>query len=190
MWVYAPGWIGDTLTQEGTRDLTGMDIRLMDVEERLRVEIDDYAHPYTRDLRGPVVYGTTNPVRPFFYVDDANVQRLGRVAGWDLAGLAVRSFPEWTSVYSAAPDLPAGLLQGIARTAGVHIYDDHDDILYVNRHLLCVDPNGRGEREIRLPWPRDVYDVLGRRPVASGQSRFRVWLEPQEVGLYLLADPG
>ncbi len=68
---------------------------------------------------------------------------------------------EWTSVYLASPDIPAPVLRGIARHAGVHLYSEDGDVLYATPELLSVHTVSGGKRTFRLPGQVEiVYDLF------------------------------
>lgn len=53
-------------------------------------------------------------------------------------GFAVKAFPNWTSLYVAAPNIPANVLRSIARFAGAHIYSDDADVIYARDRKSVV----------------------------------------------------
>jgi hypothetical protein len=127
---------------------------------------------------------------PIFYVDDPAATVLGQVVysqGNCRPGMAVRSFPDWTSIYVAAPNLPAALLRNIARFAGAHIYSNEGDIIYATRELLGVHTVSGGPRRLQLPRPAvEVVDLFADRTVARDTAAFEVELPPASTALYLL----
>jgi len=171
--------------------LTRIHLAESDSSGELRVEITSHDHAYSKSLPQGFAYGTDvnvenikrwydhqiylkdprDPglqrdlpgfrVSPRFYSDDAEAQVLGKLAGIDKAGLVVKKQPGWTSVYSSAPILPAGLLRNIARAAG--------DVI---RNILCVYAPGGGTRAIHLPAKSKVVDLLENRTVADGAKDF------------------
>jgi len=129
-------------------------------------------------------YGIETAVGPVFYADDPEVNVWGELKGFDRPGLVEKNLDGWRSIYSAAPCLPASLLRHIARSAGVHIYSDQDDIIYANKQMLgiCVDEGG--PRRISLPHRRDVYDLFNEDFVARDADSFVVELPAKHTGLY------
>ena len=87
---------------------------------------------------------------------------LGRYA--DAEGkpaLALKRFPDWTSVYSATPGLPSGLLRNLAQTAGVHIYSETGDAFYAGRGIVALNAGKSSSKLIRLPSRFVVREILG-----------------------------
>jgi hypothetical protein len=76
----------------------------------------------------------------------------------------LKQFSDWTSVYSAAPGLPSGLLRNLARAAGVHIYSETGDAFYAGRGIVALHAWKSGRKAIRLPERFTVREILGGTP--------------------------
>jgi len=218
VWVYAPGYIGEKLSVENMRALTGVRLAENDSAGELRVEITSYDHVYTKSLPRGFVYGTDvnvenikrwydhqiylkdprDPslqrdlpgfcINPRFWSDDPQAQILGKLAGIDKPGLVVKKQPGWTSVYSSAPILPAALLRNVARAAGCHIYSDAGDVVYANRNFLGIYAPGGGSRTVRLPRKSRVVDLLENRVLADGVTEFPLKLAANSTMLLKLEE--
>ena len=216
VWVYAPGYIGDNLSVDNMKALTGIRLAESDSAGELRVEITSFDHPYTKPLPKGFVYGTdvnvANIIRwydhqvylkdprdpglqrdlpgfrinPRFWSDDPEALPLGKLAGPDKPGLVVKKLPGWTSVYSSAPILPAALLRNIARAAGCHIYSDANDVVYANSRFLGLYAPLGGRRTIRLPKAARVTDLLENRVLLERGTEFTLSLEPNSSVLLAL----
>ncbi len=192
LWIYAPGLIEEDLSTEYMSDVCGFRFGKGEQPWGPLVHITDFDHPITRNLDQDLFWGTNNKLAPLFYVDDPEARVLGQVVysqGNCKPGFAVRSFPEWTSVYSAAPNLPAAVLRGIARFAGVHIYSDAGDVLQATRQLLGVHTTGGGRRSFRLPRRVEVvHDLLTDRTVARDTAEFEVDLPRASTSLFFTGE--
>jgi hypothetical protein len=190
LWIYAPGYIKDAAGTGNMEDVTGLRFGTGEQPWGPLVHVTDFEHPITQGLRPEVSWGTNAKLAPLFHVDDPTARVLGEVVysqGNCRPGFAVKEFPGWRSVYSAAPNLPADVLRGVARYAGVHVYSEAGDVLYANRSILGVHTVAGGRRVFRLPRRAGtVRDVFGKRTVASGVTEFEVRLEPRSSALYLL----
>lgn len=186
LWVYGPGFVGQTLSEEGISALTGMKIGRSDAPQRLRVRLLPGEDPIVQELPAEPVWGGLYPVQPAFFCDDAQALVLGRIEGLGKPGLTVRRFGQWTSIWSAAPNLPAWLLRSIARSAGVHITSDADDALYLNRSFLALHTNQPGPRRLRFAKPTSLYDVYGQRPVARDVTAVTLDLPGKHTAIYFL----
>jgi hypothetical protein len=192
LWIYAPGYLEDGPSLEAMRDLTGFKFGLGKQPWGPLLHIVDFAHPITAGLPQDMFWGTNNKLSPIFYLDDPEARVLGQVVfsqGNCKPGMGVKSFPQWTSIYVAAPNLPAAVLRGIASFAGVHLYNRDGDVLYATRDLLAVHTVAGGERTFRLPRQvEEVHDLFNRRRLARDTREFRVALPPASTALYYTGD--
>jgi hypothetical protein len=190
LWIYAPGYIKDVPSFENMEELTGIRFGLGEQPWGPLVHITDFSHPLTAGLGQDLFWGTNGKLAPLFHVDDQEARVLGQVVysqGNCRPGFAVKEFPGWKSVYSAAPNIPAQVLRNIARYAGAHIYSDAGDVLYANKNLLGVHTLSGGVRTFKLPARADsVHDVFDKMAVAKGVSEFKAVLEPQSTKLYII----
>ncbi len=192
LWIYAPGLISDQISLENMTDLTGFRFGMGEQPWGPLVHITDFGHPITQALSQDLFWGTNSKLAPLFHVDDREARILGQVVysqGNCKPGFAVKAFPEWTSVYSAAPNLPASVLRGVARFAGVHIYSDAGDVLHASRQLLGVHTAGGGKRTFVLPRRAEVvHDLFENKTVAQNASEFEVTLPPASTSLFYTGD--
>jgi hypothetical protein len=188
LWIYAPGYIRDAPGLEHMADLTGFRFGMGEHAWGPTIHITDYQHPITQGLSQDLSWGTNSRLAPLFHLEDQGAHVLGEVVysqGRCKPGFGVREFADWTSIYAAAPNLPASVLRGIARYAGAHLYGEAGDVLYAIPQLLGVHTVAGGERTFALPRQVEVvYDLYERRQVAQGVDRFRVTLPPRSTVLY------
>ena len=202
LWLYAPGYIDPDrevpLHVDNMADLTGIAFAQSDSAWSPFMHVTDFTHPITRGLPQDWFWGTTNPVGPTFHVEDPAAVALGQVVyalGRCKPGFAVKSFggddarASWSSVYLATPDLPAPVLRGIARWAGVHLYSEAGDVLYATPELLSVHTVAGGKRQFSLPREVEVvYDLFAEKVVARTSTTFSVELPPASTALYFTGD--
>ncbi len=219
VWVYAPGYIGEKLSVDHMRELTGIRLAESDSPGELHVDITSFDHAYTKSLPKGFAYGTDvnveNIIRwydhqvylkdprdpslqrdlpgfrinPRFWGNDPEATVLGQLAGLDKPGLVVKKMPGWTSVYSSAPILRAALVRSIARAAGCHIYSDADDVVYANRNILAIYAPGGGTRTIKLPRKSKAVDLLDNRTVVEGATEFPLTLKANDSVLLAIENP-
>jgi hypothetical protein len=95
----------------------------------------------------------------------------------------------WTSVWSPTAALPARVYRELARSAGVHIFNDRDDAFYLNRSLLCLHANGEGPRKLRFPQPVDLVELGQDRLVAQQTIQWRTTLRDGETVILQMKPP-
>jgi len=188
VWIYAPGYIKDDLSLAHMEELTGFRFGMGEQPWGALLHILDFSHPITARLPQDLFWGTNSKLSPIFYLDDPQARVLGQVVfsqGNCKPGMGIKTFPGWTSIYIAAPNVPAPVLRGIARFAGVHLYNEEGDVLYVTRDLLAVHTVSGGQRTFRLPRTvEEVYDLFARKPIARNTDKFQVALPPASTELY------
>jgi hypothetical protein len=188
VWIYAPGYQAEDETVESMSALTGINFGLGMHPWGPMVHLTDLNHPITRGLSQDIHWGTNSLLGPVFHVEDEDVQVLGNVVysqGRCQPGFVVKEFPGWNSVYSSAPNLPANVLRGIARYAGVHVYNGDGDTLYATRDLLAVHTASGGVRDFHLKSKVEiVYNLFERTTLAREMDRFQTILAPASSVLF------
>ncbi|MGD0124729.1 MAG: hypothetical protein ABSF46_05170 [Terriglobia bacterium] len=188
LWIYAPGYLDKGPSLENMRDLTGFNFAMSATPWGPLMHIVDFNHPVTVGLPQDLSWGTNSKLSPIFYLNDPEARVLGQVVfsqGNCKPGMGIRVFPKWTSIYVAAPNLPAALLRGIARFSGVHLYNEAGDVLYATRDLLAVHTVSGGDRTFSLPREVEVvYDLFERRTVARNTAELEVNLPRVSTAFY------
>ena len=204
LWVYAPGFLDDhSASVENMRALTGIRFGMVETTAELDVSLTDIGHPITANLSIGDMYGTgidrdqylqppkieympETTVSPLFYADDPDARVLGTLTAVNRPGLVVKELDGWRSIYSAAPVLSWRLLQGIARYAGVHLYDDVGDMVWGNNAFLAIYAQSDGVRTVRFAEPVTVVDAYEDRQLASGVRSLQLDMKRWETKLLLL----
>jgi len=192
LWTYAPGLVQDGKWDiESASRLTGMRLQLHDTtRSSLLVE--------TWLTGSRLVYGVDQAVGPIpAAADDEDARVVGHKTGAAHAstesgcdaGLLIKELDGWRSVWSAAPGLPSALLQHFARLAGVHLYAERGDPVYVGNGWLGVHACLDGDLEIRLP--RGAAEVIEQRTgnlIARDSARFTVSTRRGETLLWRIKE--
>ena len=166
LWCYAPGLFNkNQMEQAAMQDLTGFEIVADDNLGFVapRIELQAGIHPLQQSLTnsGELVVGPKKKLGQLFYIKPTDKdQVLGQFPGSDKVVMALKDMGSWQSMYAITPTLPPQALREIARYAGVHIYNEHNDTLYANTNFLTIHANGIGQRKILFPWACDIYDMV------------------------------
>ena len=203
VWIHAAGLLNSDADPaapptDHMTDLTGLIFAQGKGAWSQFMHVTNFEHPITRGLPQDWFWGTTNPTGPLFHVEDPDAVTLGQVVyslGRCKPGFAAKTFnagegdSEWTSVYMAAPDIPAPVLRGIARHAGVHLYNEDGDVLYATPNLLSIHTVAGGARTFDLPREVEVvYDLFEEKIVATNVRQFTVEVPPASTSLYFTGD--
>lgn len=194
LWLYAAGFLNEDMSIENMTDLTGFKFGQGNSPWAPFMHVTNFQHPITRGLPQDWFWGTTNPIGPLFHLEDPEATELGQVVyslGRCKPGFGVKTFnsndphKSWSSVYMATPDVPPAVLRGIARFAGVHLYNEDGDVLYATPDLLSVHSVSGGERLFKLPGTVEViYDLFNEKVVANNSDQFLVRIPPASTQLY------
>ncbi len=171
LFVYAPGYFGSEAAPiENMWAVTGIQLAIDKGAGTPQLTLDA-ADPLAKGFTADQVVGADLQVAPVIYADDVQVRVVGRLAGTDRAGLVVKKQDGWTSVYSAAMELPSALVRNLAREAGVHIWLETDDALYADGQFVGVHAATEGEKVLRLPAACRAFEVVSGRAVpVNGQT--------------------
>ena len=199
LWLYAAGYINADapdapIHTNHMTDLTGFHFGEGRSYYGPFMHLTNFDHPITQGLSQELFWGTTRAIAPNFHLEDPDATTLGEIVytlGRCRPGFGVKSFhtadPKAAchSVYCATPNIPAPVLRGIARFAGVHLYNDQGDVLYATPDLLAVHTVAGGSRTFALPHQAEVvYDLYHDCLLARNASHFEVKLPPASTALY------
>ncbi len=200
LFLYAPGYINEDVPEQpfGTvhmTDLTGFKFGMSKSYWTPMMHVTDFTHPITQDVSQELFWGTNRALAPIFHLedDDANTTNLGDVIGSGgrcQPGLGVKTFnagtkDAWNSVYVATPNVPSPVLRGIARFAGVHLYNDDGDVLYATPRFVAAHTVKGGPRTFKLPQPAEVvYDLYNRQLLGQNTAEFCTQLPPASTALF------
>ncbi len=193
LWIYAPGYIdGSGFSLDAMHELTGFTFDKNDFPWPFFMHITDFTHPATRDIPQDLFWNYAAAIGPIFSLRDESMHVLGDVVfsqGECLAGMGIQTFANWTSLYCAVPNIPAPVLRGIARSAGVHIYNADGDVLHASRNILGVHTVSGGNRIFSLPERAEiVYDLMNDTVLTENADSFSAVLEPVSPGIYYFGE--
>lgn len=167
VFTYAPGLYRDgAINEAAMKDLTGITLERSRPARPFRVTIqsDGAGLKGIAGLEYAVPLAET--VDPVFVANDPAAVVLGRLPD-GRPGLVLKSFQDWTAVFSAAPMLPPKLLRALAEKAGVRLYADEGDCLFACRDIITLSADTAGRKTIRLPAQRRVYDAFAGKDLGT-----------------------
>jgi len=213
VWIYAPGLINPdvhpAIDVKNMEILTGIRLNYIKGRHRLRIKINNYEDPITKDLPKGTSFGDFDrPVTtgfminekvkkvklppvisdPLFYIDDPEATILGTYIENGKPGFAVKRFDNWTSVYVGSVSVSSVILRALAKASEAHLYSETDDIIYANSHFLAIHTNKAGERLIRLRKKADVYEVFDECLIGRDIDHFRINIPKYKTKLFFLGD--
>jgi hypothetical protein len=158
IWLYAPGYIRKGVASiDNIADLTGIQVRVLDLHYRLLVQTDS-------DLPGPirhsVLMGRHYYGWPAFGVVDPEAETWGYQYASGAVGLACKKVNGAHSIYCSAGPLDPDVVRDLAKFAGAHVYLDTRDVSYFSRSFIGVHTRKAGVRSLEMQGSEPLYDVL------------------------------
>ena len=209
VWVYAPGLINpdaqNKMSIDNMKDLTGFNFGCEDAEREATFRIVNTDHLLTKGLseyrlygdferpimntfdwkRGDIQIQDPSLCSPLFYVDDSDADVLGRFVTNDRAAYAVKDFGDWKSIYIGAKVMNPCILRTIAKSAGVHIYVENDDIVYANKHLMAIHAVVEEKKTISLPRKcKKIIDAYTDEVIAADCDLFELQMKNGETKMF------
>ena len=188
VWVYGAGYLNESPALENMTDLTGIRFEKNTSAWSMQMHLTNFAHPITHGLSQELFWGTDSLLGPVIHAQDAAACVLGEMVstlGRCKPGFVVKEMDGWRSVWLASPGIPAPVLRGIARDAGVHVYSDAGDVLHASKSLLSVHTVSGGPRTFKLPTRAEVvFDLYHDQVLARDATEFCVTLPPASSALY------
>ncbi|MCL5019137.1 MAG: beta-galactosidase [Patescibacteria group bacterium] len=186
LWIYAPGFSGKSLDINRCFDLTGIKLGMIEKSCPLEIEITPAGAAQLSGISEKSTFGTKNEIGPVFYGDDPSAAILGALKVNGKPGLITKTVNGIQVYYSAAPLLSAEVLRAIAKKSGVHIYNNRDEVLYVNNSFLTLHTNEASTRTIALPKATDIYDVYEGKTIATNAREITLQLPAKHTIIYFL----
>lgn len=180
VWFYAPGYASQAdLSLPRMEALTGF--RFEQAEEG----------PLKGVLSGSAAeVGIGKTQKTLFTVrPEDGVCELARGVGplHDKTVMALKQNAGWTSVFSAIPGMPAELLRGLFREAGVHLYSDSGDVLSANDSWVMLHTRTAGLKHISLPRRcARVTEITSEKVVGEELCAFDYEMPQHATAVFLL----
>lgn len=187
LFLYAPGYLGpEGESLAGMQQLTGIRIARDQCEGRPQILLEP-GDPLAQGLVAQQALGDKRlTVAPLFYADDPGARIAGRLVESRRPGLVVKRAAGWTSIYSSAMPLSAGLMRNIARSAGVHVWLQSDDALYTDGQYAGVHATTDGPKTLHLPGTFNVIDALSGKRLAAAVRTVSIPMKRTETVLLRL----
>jgi hypothetical protein len=136
----------------------------------------------------PLTWAFSEAVEPLFHVVDPAVTMMARYQDQEAVALARKDTAAGTVYYSAVGNLPAAVLRTIARQAGVFIYYEGDDPIYVNDRLIGIHAvqGGIVTLQVQLAENGIAEELFDGARVPFQNHELTVEIPSGEMKLYLI----
>lgn len=192
VWIYLSGLSdGNSYSSDNISVLTDMNIVFNNSKYSLNATVIDKISKNGDLTENNLKYGNTTGVTgPWTYINDENVNALAKYDDGKIAAAYVKK-DNYTSVYSAVPNVCSELLRDICEYSGVHIYsEDASDIIETSKNYIVVNSNNGGNKTIELlsGINYEVYDVFQKKEIEVKDSTFSFKMEKDDTKLFRIVE--
>lgn len=181
VWVFGSGYLDeDGKSVDNIRRLTGIDVRTSDRAVRLTPVLTG-ADPLTKEVQpfqgiaelchAMFRIGGPSPFTSFaqeFWIDDAEARSLAVYRENGKICMAIKDFPQWTSIYCAAPySLTNRMIHNIAVAGGAFVCGTPGQSIFMNGDFMSLHGIKPGKYDIILPPGKTkVIDLVSGRELS------------------------
>ncbi|MDW7658727.1 MAG: hypothetical protein SCM11_16280, partial [Bacillota bacterium] len=195
LWLYAPGYVTDAgCSVANLSRIIGMLVEPLAATSSKVQMVPGCCNsadktPFARTEENQLLaWSFSEAVEPLFHVTDPSVTVIARYQDQEAVALARKDTADSTIYYSAVGNLPASVLRTIARQAGVFIYYEGDDPIYVNDRLIGIHAVQGGIVTLQLPQTEDGFaeELFDGATVPFEHHELTVEIPGGEMKLYLI----
>ncbi|MFQ6096411.1 MAG: beta-galactosidase [Armatimonadota bacterium] len=188
VFTYCPAFSSERgLDVAHAEELLGLDLALRREPAPMRVTVtEDGAR--LMGVKAGFGWGPEEKQAPSLEVSDSEATVLARYADGSPA-VAFKEQGDWSVVFTGTGPAPRELLRLALRRAGVHVYLDTPDNLYVGANLVALHTTTAGEKVVRLPGEFAVRDALTGRLVSDRSRRIEMGLDAKVTAIWELLPP-
>ena len=191
VWLYGAGFIDPEaetkMSAEHIESLTGIKTAMLNDRYDAMFRWDGEEYPVSKDFGCRELYGRFDRRRhisvssafraeayydtylyPMFYSVDENATDIAHFAASGHPAVSVKECDGYTSILYGSKSIDRSVLRGIAKFAGVHVYCDSEDVLYVGRRYITFHAASSGKKTLRFPKKCDVYEVYEDKYYGQG----------------------
>ena len=122
----------------------------------------------------------------YFYPADGSAYVIGKQTNGAYAGspsMAIRDFQTWKSLWTPTVALSPAAFRDIATSAGVNIYSNTDDPVYINASYATLAAKTSGNKTLSFPSAVMLYDTNGAL-LQSGKRTYSFYAASGEVKIF------
>ena len=185
---------GVKLSAEWATRVLGVEMEMIRRHSPRRVIVNG-STPITRELPASMIYGDSQAYGPIIIPAKGAIERAGGVVlgeattywGINRPGLFVKDFDGGYKIaWSVAVPLPGNLLRVLARYGGCHVWCEDDDVILASDTVAAVHSIKAGQRTLKFPSARNVWDMLSGEKIGSGLKEITVDMNPPETKIFYL----
>ena len=184
VFIYAPGYIAnDGFSVYRMSSLLEMKVKYEMIPTRNII----MNKTLSRGLTG-TVFGYKTEVSPKFSIEDDNLNIFGEYEDGGV-GFAQKQFKNYNICYVGSGTIPFKVLREMARNAGVHIYYEGNDPIYVNSRMVGIHHVKDKDAVIQMPSNCSGEVLFGGERITSSNKKMEMKLQYGEMNAVLLDQP-
>lgn len=129
----------------------GNGLSVESMEEMLKMRLEDNIDEETRINAMNVQYGHELPFFPLWSIADEKAEVLGRYAVDRKPALARKAGNDYTVYFSGLGNMKEDVLRKIAKAAGVFLYTEKGEAMFVNEGLIGVYNTFGEQTRVHVP---------------------------------------
>ena len=190
IWCYAPGYFNkNQASADFMSTLTGINIIPSDDETLIvpQVKLNQLGREFVskygeQPQQQPM--GLKIKVCKLFSVKDINARPMGTLPDANAVTMAMKDINGVISIYTITPVMNREMVRAIEKSAGVHLYNDCNDAIWVNKNYITINGATAGTKIIKLPHQSDVYNALTEQKLYTNVKEFEISLMVGETQLF------
>jgi beta-galactosidase len=181
LFLYAPGIIGkDNFSIEKMSLLAGINLQeLKDSEYKVVVPKGKW-----NEFDKNNIFGYDAPVTPMFYTEDCDLDVIGRFPKSKKPAFVLKEREDAFDAWTAAGSVPDKILRELARKAGVFIYLESGDPVYMNKSVLGCFAHKSGKRTLNMPFECKLREFYSGEEYQTTKHRLEVYFKANEMKLF------
>lgn len=191
LWLYASGFADPTaekkMSADNISDLVGMRIKMENDRFDAVFRISGEVHPAVAGLDRRALFGFFNKYNyygtgpyhysnfdsylyPLFHADDPEAKHLAYFANSPFPAISLKECEGYTSIFYGAKLIDRKLLRAVCRYAGVHIYSEEEDVLFVGKNHITLHAASGGRKKLLLPRRATVTELYEEKVYAENEK--------------------
>ena len=184
VFIYAPGYISDKgFSVENMSSLLGFNMK----SEMKPTKNIILGKTLKQELAG-ITFGYSKEVSPKFSVIDNDISVFGEYEDGGVA-FALKQFKDYNICYAGSGTIPYKALREIARSAGVHIYYEGNDPVYINSRMVGIHHVKDDDAVINMPCECRGEILFGGGEITSTNKKLEIKPQYGEMTVVLLDEP-
>lgn len=184
LFIYAAGLITETdFSIKSMCDLIGINLKEFDYKDQIEFKGIVFPGKYNSSAQ-EIVFGFTRPIKPLFFVEDPSAQGIGFYKKSGKTALAIKKVQNRFDAWSGLGCVPASVLRELAREAGVFIYSDANDPIYINKNILGYYCHEGGKRMIKTPSDCVLHELYTDEIFQTVDKQVEISFKADEMKLF------